>query len=239
MEQTKQIKHKGPPLGILALVFAGLFITGLSFVISFTPGAPRYPGPWESPEVITAYFKNHAHDAMMCALFQFGSAVPLAIFTATASSRLHFLGSRAAGNTIALVGGLITAVNIMVSSLVLWVMSGTPVSPDHSVMTGLYYLAFAIGGVGYSVPMGILIAGISVTSGFMRILPKWVVWSGILVALCGELSWLNLAFPKLLPLIPLTRFLGFIWLVIAGFLLPTSRECESRSGRIRECGIET
>lgn len=223
MEQTKQITHKGPHLGMLALVFAGLFITGLSFVISFSPEAPHYPGPWESPEIITAYFKNHAHDAIMCALFQFGSAIPLAIFTATLSSRLHFLGSRAAGNTIALAGGLITVVNIMISSLVLWVMSGTPVSPGHDSMNILYYLTFAIGGVGYSVPMGILVAGISVTSGFMRILPKWVVWTGILIALRGELSWLNLAFPKLLPLIPLTRFPGFIWLVIAGFMLPKDR----------------
>jgi hypothetical protein len=43
---------------------------------------------------------------------------------------------------------------------------------------------------------------------------------GLLLAIAGELSWLNLVFPQVLFLIPLVRFPGFIWLISAGFALP-------------------
>jgi hypothetical protein len=36
----------------------------------------------------------------------------------------------------------------------------------------------------------------------------------------GESSVLSLVIPKLVPLIPLTRFPGFIWLIFVGFKLP-------------------
>jgi hypothetical protein len=65
-----------------------------------------------------------------------------------------------------------------------------------------------------------LMAGVSIPSVFMKLLPKWLVVFGLLLFVCGELSWLNLIFPKALFLIPLTRFPGFIWLIATGFLLP-------------------
>ena len=67
----------------------------------------------------------------------------------------------------------------------------------------------------------LLIAGISVTAGFNRLLPKWIVVFGVLVAIVGELSWCEILFPKALPLITLTRFPGFIWMIAAGFALPS------------------
>ena len=91
------------------------------------------------------------------------------------------------------------------------------------MLRALYYVVFAVGGVGYSVPLGLLIAGVCVPSGFMKVLPKWVVIFGMLLAVCGELSWLSLVFPTLLFLIPLTRFPGFIWMIITGFLLPNTK----------------
>ncbi|SRR6266542_2715096 len=105
---TADIKHRGPHLGILALVFTVLFNTGLYFVISFSANAPHFPGPWESAEVITAYFQGHPRAVLMCAFFQFGSALPLGLFTATIVSRLQFLRARVAGVHIALFGGLMT-----------------------------------------------------------------------------------------------------------------------------------
>ncbi|MGI8959585.1 MAG: hypothetical protein ACR2IV_07475 [Bryobacteraceae bacterium] len=43
---------------------------------------------------------------------------------------------------------------------------------------------------------------------------------GLLLAVAGELSWLNLVFPQILFLVPLVRFPGFIWLIAVGFALP-------------------
>ena len=213
-------EHKGPNLGILAIVFTLLFNTGLYFVISFSAGAPHFPGPWESAEVITAYFQGQPRAVLLCAFLQFGVAIPLGLFTATVVSRLRFLGVKAAGTHIALFGGLMTAFNLALSALVLWVMAYPGIAQDVSALRPLYYLTFAVGGVGYSVPLGLLFAGISIPSGVFKFLPKWLVVFGLLLAACGELSWLSLIFPKLLFFIPLTRFPGFIWLIIAGFMLP-------------------
>src|SRR5262249_22041297 len=178
-------EHKGPHLGILAIVFTVLFNAGLYFVISFSPSAPHFPGPWESAETIAAYFQGHAHDVLMCALLQFGSAIPLGLFTATIVSRLQFLGAKVAGVYIALFGGLMTAFNLSLSALTLWVVAYPGIAQDTAVLRALYYMVFAIGGVGYSVPLGLLIAGVSVPTGFMKMLPSWLVAFGILLAVCG------------------------------------------------------
>ncbi len=215
-------RHAGPHPGWLAAIYTLLFCAGLYQVISFTNG-PHFPGPWESADVIAAYFQDHAAAVRWCAWLQFGAMVPLGIYTATMVSRLQFLGVRAAGATIALFGGLATALNMAACAMVLWAMAYAGVAQDPGALRVLYYLSFAFGGVGFSVPLGLLIAGISVTAGFTKLLPKWLVISGIALALVGELSWLDLITPKALPLIPLTRFPGFIWLIAAGFCLPGRR----------------
>ena len=220
IQVSNRNNHRGPHLGALAIVFTILFNTGLYFVISFSPDRPHFPGPWESADIIAAYFQGHQSAVLMCAFFQFGASVPIGIFTATIVSRLHFLGVRAAGSFIALFGGLITSCTLAISALILWVMSYPGIAQDTAVLRALYYIVFAIGGVGYSVPLGLLIAGISISGGFRRLLPKWLVISGIGLGIVGELSWFSLVVPNALFLIPLTRFPGFIWLIATGFMLP-------------------
>jgi hypothetical protein len=215
-------QHRGPNLGMLATIFTVLFNAGLYFVISFSAAKPHFPGPWEPAETIVTYFKAHPSAILNCAFLQFGSSIPLGIFTATVVSRLHFLGVRAAGPTIALFGGFATSFNLATSALILWVMAYPGIAQDGAVVRALYYLTYAFGGVGYSVPLGLLIAGVSISAGFMKILPKWIVIFGIVLGVVGELSWLNLFLPGALFLIPLTRFPGFVWLIAAGFQLPKS-----------------
>jgi hypothetical protein len=224
------VEHKGPHLGTLAIIFTVLFIAGLSFVISFSPDRAHFPGPWEPAETITAYFREHPQAVLMCAFLQFGSAIPLGLFTAAIVSRLQFLGVRAAGPFLALFGGFATAFNLALSALVLWVMAYPGVAQSASVVVALYYVVYAVGGVGYSVPLGLLMAGVSVSAGLTKLLPRWIALLGLLLAVFGEASWLSLVFPQLLFLIPLTRFPGFVWLVAAGFALPKAGVGESRGG---------
>jgi hypothetical protein len=161
---------------------------------------------------------------LLCAALQFGAAVPLGIFTATAVSRLRFLGVRAAGTDIALFGGFLTVFNMMGSASVLWAMTYPEVTRSESVLQFAYRVSFALGGPGFSVPFGLLVAGIAVTAGFTKLLPKWLVLSGLVIAAIGVLSWFDILVPQALPLIPLTRFPGFLWIIAAGFLLPGTIE---------------
>jgi hypothetical protein len=224
--------HRGPHPGALAIIYALLFNLGLYFVISFRPPEhlaasatavrPYFPGPWESAQTIVAYFQTHSHSVLMCAFFQFGAAIPLGIFTATMVSRLRFLGIRAAGAHIALFGGVMAAFNIAISALVLWVMAYPGMANESGVLRALYYIVFAVGGVGFSVPMGLLIAGISIPALMIKLLPKWLIVFGLVISVIAELSFFSLVSPSALFLIPLTRFSGFIWLIAAGFALPAS-----------------
>jgi hypothetical protein len=218
---TSSHSHRGPHPGIVVIVYTLLFNAGLYQVISFT-GGPHFPGPWESSETIATYFQGHAKAVLVCAFFQFGAAIPLGIFTATMVSRLQYLGVRAAGPSIAFFGGLMTAFNMAVSALILWVIAYPGIAHQTAVLRALYYLVFATGGVGFSVPMGLLIAGLSVPAAVMKLLPKWLVIFGLALGIIGELSALSLVVPQALFLIPLTRFPGFIWLIAAGFALPKS-----------------
>jgi hypothetical protein len=229
MENNQSIRFRGPHPGILAVIFTLLFIFGLSYVITFTAGAPHYPNPYDPAAVITAYFREHPHDALMCSLFQFLSAIPLGLFTVTAFNRLKFPGVNAVGPSIALLGGLLVSADVVVSSLIGWTMAFPGVAADDGAVRALYYLSFGIGGVGYSVPLGLLIAGIAVPSGFMKLLPRWMVVFGIVLGVIGEASAFALLSPKLTMLIPLTRFPGFIWLIFAGFML-AAKKVKGRAG---------
>jgi len=108
------------------------------------------------------------------------------------------------------------------AALILWVMAYPGIAQNEAALGALYYLTFAIGGVGFSVPIGLLMAGVRVPAAFMKLLPRWLIIFGFALAVIGELSALSLVLPKTLLLIPLTRFPGFIWLIAAGFILPAS-----------------
>jgi hypothetical protein len=215
------LSHRGPHLGALAIVYTVLFNAGL-YPVTIFADKTYFPGPWEPGDVIVSYFQTHPLPVLICLFLQFGALIPLGIFTATVVSRLHFLGVRAAGPYIALFGGFATVFNGMAGAFLLWVMVHPGIAQDITLLRALYYLSYAFGGPGFSVPMGLLLAGVSVPALFLKLLPKWVVGLGLVLAVCGELSWLNLILPKALFLIPLVRFPGFVWLIATGFLLPKS-----------------
>jgi hypothetical protein len=223
-------KHPGPPLGPLAVTFTLLFCAGLFPVTAFG-GTPYFPGPWESAQTIDAFFKLRPAAALLCAFLQFGSAIPLGIFTATISSRLQFLGVKAAGAQIALFGGFGAAAAVASSSMVLWAMARPGVSADVVLTQALYFLMYALGGPGYTVLLGLLIAGVSVVAFFYKLVPRWISVLGFVLAISGELSWLNLELPSALFLVPLTRFPGFLWMISIGFTLPSRARSQSASAQ--------
>jgi hypothetical protein len=212
-------RHRGPSLLLLALVFAGLFIGSIVVVAAMTRGG-HFPSPLNPVATTRAFFDENREALRLSAFLQFGATVPLAIFAATASSRLRFLGIEAAGTLITLVGGTLASAMGAFSALAQWGLA----QPDiGSAARALHLLAFATGGPGYVVPFGLLVAGIAVTGGLSRKLPRWVMWVGLFVAGAAELSSLSVAFEPAMYLLPLARFTGLGWLVVVGALLPSTR----------------
>jgi hypothetical protein len=221
------VKHAGPPLWLLASLYVVLFNVGL-FPVTMVGGLPYWPGPWEPANVIVSYFQNHASRVLFCLFLQSGATICLGLFTAVVVSRLHFLGIRAAGLHIALFGGFLTVFDGLAAAFATWTMIQPAVVQTPSALLALYYYSFALGGPGFSVPMGLLMAGVSVTAAFRKLLPTWIVVLGLVLAAAGELSIFHLVSPRFLFLIPLTRFPGFIWIIAVGFALPGTRPAHSK-----------
>jgi hypothetical protein len=185
--------------------------------------------PYRPAEAARQFFANNPKALQVAAFFFFASSVPLGIYTATVVSRLRFLGVRAAGTYIALFGGFTTSMMIALSGLMTWTLSVPEVSVSIPVTKLVHFLSFLFGGVGFAVPFGLLVAGVSITSLFRRLLPRWLVWFGILVAAAGELSTLSLVSYAANFAIPIARFGGFIWLVAVAAKLPKTPRTESNA----------
>ena len=221
--QTTSTEYQaGPHPGILATIYVVLFLAGLVVVSRFVTN-PAFPAPDAGPHAIVAYFQQNPFPVRSSAFLSFGAAIALAILVASVISRLRFLSIRATWVNIALVVGLVTACDQIGSHLCEWALTWPGISQNTSLTLAFYYLLYAFGGPGFSVPMGLFVGSVALVARKWSLLPKWMVWCGLIIATIGILSWLNLLLPNspLLPLfIPLTRFPAFAWLIATGFMLP-------------------
>jgi hypothetical protein len=217
----RRVAQGGPPLGILAIVFTVLFVVGVA--ISAAIAGRATPSPFGAPDVLLRYYADQHTGVRVSAFFQFAAAVPLGIYAATASARLHNLGIRAPGATIALMGGMVAAVMQALSGLVAWALSQSAITGDGTLVRGLSYVGFALGGPASVVFLGLLLAGMAVPALLAGLLPRWLAWAGLVLAGIAELSTLTLLWEGAAFLLPIGRFIGFAWLITAGLLLPLTR----------------
>jgi hypothetical protein len=223
---------RGPSLVLLATVHILLFAAGLIAAAALRHGA-SYITPFAPGEALRSFLAQSPAAVRISNFFLFGSAVPFGIFAVTVVSRLRFLGVRAAGTNITLLGGLTATSALFLSGMVGWTLSLPEVIASAPVVKAVDFLSFLCGGVFYAVGFGLLAAGVSVTSYFMRLLPRWLVAFGMLIAIAGELSSLSLvAFPANF-FIPITRYLGFIWMISVALAL-TRNSNAADAARIRE-----
>ena len=112
MKPTSPARFAGPPLLPLAAVYTLLFVANIVSVVLLRQGPPAVT-PFGDAEVARAFFAANRFAIKVSAFFFFGSAVPLAIYTATVVSRLRYLGVRAAGPNITLFGSLATMLVVL------------------------------------------------------------------------------------------------------------------------------
>ena len=92
-----------------------------------------------------------------------------------------------------------------------------------ALATVVHQVVFLVGGPGHVVFLGLLLAGIAVTSLLARQLPRGLAGAMLAVAVVAELSTLSLVVEPLGVLVAIGRFGGMAALVAAGALLPTRR----------------
>ena len=218
-------RFRGPSLLLLAIVHVLLFAANLAVAAALRHGAP-FINPFAPAELVRAFFMQKPSATRISSFFLFGSAVPFGLFAVTTVSWLRFLKVRAAGVNITLFGGLTATFALILSGLSGWIVSLPDIAASAPLAKTIYFFSFLSGGVAYAVGFGLLAAGVSVTSYFTRHLPRWLVALGMIVAVAGELSSLSLiAYPANF-LIPITRYLGFIWMLLVAVNLTRNRRPE-------------
>ena len=215
-------RFRGPSLILLATVHILVFVAGPVAAAALRHGA-SFVTPFAPAEQVRQFFAQSPTAVRVSNFFLFASAVPFGIFAVTTVSRLRFMGVRAAGTNITLLGGLTATIALILSGITGWVLSVPEVSGSAELAKAIFFLCFLFGGAVYSVGFGLLAAGVSVTSYFMRLIPRWMVVLGMLLAMTGELSSLSLiAYPANF-FIPITRYLGLIWMVSVALALTKNR----------------
>jgi hypothetical protein len=215
---NKVTRFRGPSLSLLATAHILVFASGLVAGAALRHGAP-FVTPFAPAEQVRVFFAQSQAATRVGNFFLFASAIPLGIFAVAVVSRLRFLGVRAAGTNIALFGGLAAAMALFLSGLGGWILSVPEVLASAPVVKALVFFNFLTGGAFYAVGFGLLAAGVSVTGYFTRLLPRWLVLLGMVLAITGELSSLSLIAYAANFFIPITRFVGFLWMLMVAFVL--------------------
>jgi len=210
----------GPPAGVLATLALVFSIAGV--LVPLAIAGTAFPTPPWSPDEVAAYVTGHPWAMTWAGVFAFAASVPLGIYAATVYARLQRLGIRVPGPGIAFFGGISASVLLAASGLVTWALpkaSGVPGEVAHLMTT----VVFAFGGVGFVGGLGLLVAGIAVPGLILRLMPRWLAWTGLVLAALSEISFLALLWSGFDVLLPVGRFVGLLWLAVVGFLLPHDR----------------
>ena len=206
----------GPPLLAPALAYGALMIA--SVILS-----ARTPQPSASATDVLAYVRTHHTELQVAGFLSFGASAPLAIWSATVYRRLRTLGITAPGAVIALAGGLLSAAALALSGLIGWTSSQSASVASPALAKALANLGFAAGSAGFVVPLGLLLAGVSVPAVIQRLTPRPWAWFGLVVAAVSVLSTFTLLTSALDPTLPVGRFGGLIFLIAVSVVLPQSR----------------
>jgi hypothetical protein len=192
----------------------------------------HFPYPGYTAATMTNYFLAAAARVQFGALLQCGSAIALGIVVAAATNRLQSLGACGIGIRIAFWRPH-CSVTVAPRGCSMWILvqPGITDVPGHSapLVRALYLFAFMLDGPAYAGSLGLCLAGLSVAGLMGRSLPRWLGWTGLVIAALGELSFLSMLAPGFGMLIPMTRFPGYLWLIVAGFFLSAKRTRAARA----------
>jgi hypothetical protein len=229
-------EQKGPPLLALSIIVAVLLIGSLAVVAALTGGGHQ-PSPFEPASDTAGFFSRNAGAVQWSAFLQLGAAIVLGNFAAAVSSRLGFLGVRVAGVHIALFGGVGAALFALQSALLQWVLTQPDTSSDPSVVHIVHLSAFAAGAIGHVALAGLFVAGVSLSAGLSGLVPRWIMWLGLGLAVCSELATLTLLTPAAVYFLPIARFGTLFWMIAVGATLPKSRQAAQGARSARHASL--
>ena len=212
-------RHPGPNLLLLTLIYLAFLVLGPSQV------SASFHIPLDSASKAVAFVAASGGSIKWGSFFELASAMPLCVFIATTTSRLRFLGVRAAGESIAFLGGIIATTMLMLSALSTWSLTrpGVPRTPpaqctrcrrsvssagalDSSSLSVCFWLA-------YFLPPAYQDSCPDGSCG----------WELSLPLLPGELASFTLVNFTAGYFIPVGRFISILWMIALSLTLPVGK----------------
>jgi hypothetical protein len=200
-------------LPVLAPVLAYAALT-----IAYVVANSSTPQPTASGLDVVRYARDNGPAITLGAILLVFSAAALIWSAAALRMRLQ-----AVGGTLVLMGAVPAAVALAASATAAWFGSALTADTDADRARAIADLAFRTGGTAFAVTFGLFIAGISLAGRSTGRLPGAMTWTGLILAAAGLLSLLGLFISGFNYLLPLLRFGGLLWLIIAGILLARTR----------------
>ncbi len=208
-------RHDRTFLLALTIAYLALMIAGaMNVKIAF--GVPQ------DSATAAAFVAQHSEAIRLGSFLEFVSALPLGIFMAVSIDRVRSLGVGHAGEQIAALGGIATPMMLAGTALATWSLTRPGVAAKPGAVAVLQAIGFDGGGPGFAMFMALFVAGVSVAVGSKRLIPRWLMWLGIVVAVAGEVSALTLLNFTAGYFIPVARFLSVAWMLGFALTLPVA-----------------
>jgi hypothetical protein len=202
------------PLLIMTLLYLGLLLAGGSKL----PVAFNIPR--ESPGQVVAYMARYGWAIQLGSFYMIVSSIPLALFMMITIGRLRFLGAGAAGETIALLGGIGTPMLLFIAGLTSWSLTRPGIAEATGAVRALQALDFATAGPAFALTLGFFIGGVSLAAGSCNALPRWLTWAGLVLAVACEMAAFTALNFKAGYFIPVGRFGSIVWMMAVALTLP-------------------
>ena len=197
-----------------------LFFTILYFLLMIAGGRQvtiAFQTPTDAAAV--AFVATHATAIKLGSFLELVSALVLGVFMASSIGRVQ-MATRASAVQNAMLGSIGVIVMLAISALASWSLTRPGVAGAPGAVATLKALAFDGGGPGFSVFLGLFVAGVSVAAGRHELIPRWLMWFGIGIATVCELAALTLLNFKAGYFIPAGRFGSIVWMICISLSLP-------------------
>jgi hypothetical protein len=209
---------RGRLLASSGLLFVAFFIASL--VLGGVLASSPLPMP-DAPAAQTARYYDDSRTAILVGgLLQALSAVSLLVFTLCVAAVVRRgAGDRGALSRLALGGGALAAVFLLLSVVFSAVLALVAAGENLALVDALRDLNFLAGGADHVSMLGIFVGTSSVAASRAKALPRWISWLGFLAATLSLLSLASLVWFPATVLLPLGRLLSFAWSIAMSVVL--------------------
>jgi hypothetical protein len=207
------------PAVVFGIMHAVLFIASLIVIPALAPSA-RIPNPFGPDEPSRHFFLENAAVIRLSDWLQLASAMCLALLGCVWSKPQQLSASTHTTRSLIFGGSLGSAALLTLAAVTSWSLASPGGADPGAAFHALQFLPFLLGGPGWAAFFAVFMLGVSRAS--VGRIPSWLVWTGYGLSITSALATMVLITLAAAPFLPLTRFIGFLWLITAATLLSSA-----------------